>query len=230
MPNSPTQKSRPARTPHPITAAELARRAGVNRSSITRALRRELAPARMHDRVDVAHTVVVRWAISRGLDPIVLLDIGSRERSRRPVLLVEETAPSVGDFARSVGAHPTDVMAEVSDALVPPGHISVTEFAWRAGVRPSEVIAAVDRGELQPAVLKNGRLDLGHPAALEFMAAHPYKTDRRGNLIGGDGHLAGAMVGEQINVDHPFARAVIARSLGRVATEADFEAAQGAAE
>lgn len=64
--------------PHPVSRAELARRAGVSRSAITKACKKRLADAVLPSgMVDVAHPTVVEWARARGLHPDQLRDPGS---------------------------------------------------------------------------------------------------------------------------------------------------------
>lgn len=58
---------------HPISLAELARRAGVNRSSITRLAQGALRAAVLADgRIDAAHDAVAAWARGKGISPRLL--------------------------------------------------------------------------------------------------------------------------------------------------------------
>lgn len=76
---------------HPITLAELARRAGVNRSSITRLAQGALRAAILADsRIDAAHDSVAAWARGRGIKPQLLTagvgeaPAGARRRTDEP--------------------------------------------------------------------------------------------------------------------------------------------------
>lgn len=62
-------------TPNPASPAELARRAGLNRSSISRLLAGKLAAAQLPDgTVDCAHPTVAAWARSKGIHPNALVE------------------------------------------------------------------------------------------------------------------------------------------------------------
>ena len=106
-------------------------------------------------------------------------------------------------------------------AVIPAGHVSASEFACRAGAPLHAVMEALG-GELEPALLDSGRLDLAHPAALAFMAAHPLNGQDPPE-VNGEGFLARACAGEdQIDVAHPVSVRFLARWLGRVPTDADI--------
>lgn len=86
----------PPHKPHPVAYAELARRAGRNRSQITRAAQGDLAAAKLPGgRLDAAHPSVVAWARARGIDPAALLDSGvGAARQRRESPPASATAPT----------------------------------------------------------------------------------------------------------------------------------------
>lgn len=76
---------------HPISLAELARRSGKQRSSITRLAQKSLRSAMLPDgRIDASHSMVAAWARGHGLNPRALLagdpvgEISSRPRADVP--------------------------------------------------------------------------------------------------------------------------------------------------
>src|SRR5690349_17322458 len=69
------QRNKSGHTPSPASFADFARRAGVNRSSVTRLAAGKLAAAVLADgRIDVAHPSVAAWARSKGIKPPALID------------------------------------------------------------------------------------------------------------------------------------------------------------
>jgi hypothetical protein len=138
-------------------------------------------------------------------------------------ILVDETALSVAEVAERTGLSlellTGDLDGPLAAALVPAGHVSASAFAELASAELEDVLAAT-RGELAAAVTSSGRLDLAHPAALAFMAGRPFARKRDGDPvipdIGGQGYLAAARVGDDVDLEHPIARCFLARCLGRV--------------
>lgn len=104
----------------------------------------------------------------------------------------------------------------------------LSEFALRAEVSPAAVRAAL-RGELAPALLESGRLDIGHTAALTFLARYPLARTPEGDPLDPpiDGHdfTCPACIDEnRHDVRHPVYQAFLARYFGRVPTAADAAA------
>jgi hypothetical protein len=92
-----------SRTPNPASPAELARRAGLNRSSISRLLAGKLKAALLPDgTVDCAHPVVEAWARSKGIHQNALLESlpGLAPRADR-------TPPNRGNPPAAPAAAPT---------------------------------------------------------------------------------------------------------------------------
>lgn len=96
---------RAATESHPISLAELARRSGKNRSSITRQAQGPLRAAMLADgRIDAAHDAVAAWARGHGIDPRALTAgsapaaAGARRRTD------EAAAPPATRKARSARA------------------------------------------------------------------------------------------------------------------------------
>jgi len=175
-------------------------------------------------RIDLAHEDVRTWLEEAPKEP----------RSNRdgddavPELLLVEDGLTLAEFAKRKGVSVAKVRKALDGPLaaarIPAWHVSATEFAQRSGVSLREVErAALD--ELRAAVLANGRLDLSHPASLKFMASHPFAADDDvPPVIDGAGFLMPALVGEDIDMDHPIARVFLARSWGRVPTDAEIAA------
>ena len=190
------------------------------------------------DRVDVSHPKVVAWvgpiesSFVYGMTLAMARELGLIQRPKIQPLL-RETAVTVGEFATIIGKPPAEAAellhGEFAVAVIPPGHISVEEFAARADVDDDEVVAALET-DLASALLPSGRIDLGHPASLAFMAARPFDRTASGDIAGtktilGTPWLAPACVGEDVDLDHAVARAFMARADGRVRTDAELEAA-----
>ncbi len=136
MPISPTR-------PHPVSLAELARRAGVNRSSVTRGIQGPLRAALLPGgRVDAGHRVLERWAIGHGTDPIALLDPFARPRPAividRGLLSREEQAALLGIPEAAIGDLERDVRAQV-DA----GHVDAEEVALHAGMLTRDIVREI---------------------------------------------------------------------------------------
>lgn len=176
-----------------ISRAELARRSGRSRSTITEACAGPLAAACLPGgRIDVAHPAVEAWATARGVS-LPELRAGTRC----------DGAPSAPLGARAARR------AASSRELV-----SFDDFACLAGVTVRVVQQAV-RGRLR-AALRGPKIDLGHPEAIEFMAAFPFERDDHGAVVEElipEGMLATAYDAERDTVDrdHPRARAFLAR-------------------
>jgi hypothetical protein len=125
VPKPPDQTSTSA--PHPLALIELARRSGKARSTITEAAQGPLRAAKLEDgRIDAAHPAVVKWAISRGLDPAKLL---------RPYSVIAvRAAPSAAPLhavptARTTTENPFDAPA-IADELL---DLTVRQVVQRFG-------------------------------------------------------------------------------------------------
>ncbi|HEX4473488.1 MAG TPA: hypothetical protein VH142_00345 [Polyangiaceae bacterium] len=170
-------------------------------------------------RIDLAHEHVRTW-----LGATSQTEISERSGLGAELLIVEDGL-TLAEFAKRKGVSIAKVRKALDGPLaaarIPAWHVSATEFAQRAGVSLREVERAA-LGELRAAVLANGRLDLSHPASLKFMASHPFADPDVPPLIDGAGFLMPALLGEDIDMDHPIARVFLARSWGRVPTDADI--------
>jgi hypothetical protein len=204
--------------PQAITRAELARRKGVTPGAVTRAAKSFLSGACLGGgRMDLAHPDVIQWLGSSAPAQPTVAHLMLEERAVTLATLAEQTGLPLAELERD--------RATIAAAVVPAGHVSAAEFAQRAGEPVTTIIVAV-QDVLAPAVTRAGRLDLGHEAALEYMAARPFPRGRNGEPkildIDGEGYLAPACVGELVDADHPVARCFFARVNGRVQTDADF--------
>jgi hypothetical protein len=208
----------------PVSQADVARVANVERSTVSRAVR---AGGALHGallpggRLDANHAGLLRW-VARGGDMEGAWAglIGFPASPRTVPLVILETAIELAEAAERLGVDPVSLEAQCADplapALVPDGHLSLGAFAEIADCSLGEVIGAVrgEQGDLTPALLASGRIAVGHPAALAFLAARPF-----GRLANGDPEstFLPALVGEDdIDVDHPITRAWIARVQGSV--------------
>lgn len=146
------------------------------------------------DRVDIAHPTAVKYRI------------GSRPT-------IAELASAICVDADELAADPETLA--VYGTLVRSRFVAIDEFAFRAGVTVDAARAAAG-DELAPALTSDG-IDLGHPAALEFMARRPFERGAP------DGFLAPACVGESVDVHHPVARAYLSRLWGVAATDSEID-------
>ena len=150
----------PTRRRMPLAQTTFAKRMGVNRSTISRAmneggpLRAAMLPGR---RVDIGHPAAVQWARAHGSDPKKALDpIARILASKRP---------------------PQEPASEVADDAM-----SLEEFAERAEMPLAEV-KKVLLGELRVALLRDGRVRAACREALEVMAQHPFRENEEGRAI-----------------------------------------------
>jgi hypothetical protein len=119
-------------------------------------------------------------------------------------------------------AHPA-AQAWLGDAAPRPGGdrlVGPALFAAMADCAEADVYRAIPAGLGEALDPDRMLLDITHPAALEFFAAHPIGKDGPTN----GGWLAPAAVGDHINLKHPRARVFLARAWGRVPTEAELTA------
>lgn len=182
--------------PLPQSRADFARLTGRARSTISEATAPggPLHAAMVGDRIDCAHPAAVRYRL------------GPR--------------PTIAELAQAICVDADELAADSSTlaiygTLVWFRFVTFEEFANRAGVTVDAVRQAV-QDELARAMTPDG-LDLGHAAALEFMARQPFEEDPP------DGFLAPACVGESIDVQHPVARAYLSRLWGVAATDSEID-------
>jgi hypothetical protein len=134
--------------------------------------------------------------------------------------MVDETSPTIEEFARQLGTTVQKVLAELPEAVIPVAHISAQLFAKYAQAELCDVIAAcAPGGELESAVTATRRIDMVHPDALTFFASRPFARDASGDpicpTISGAGFLVPACVGDdQIDLDHPVTQVWLARLTG----------------
>ena len=198
-----------------VRKADLAELKSVTRGAVTRACKGPLKPATSADGlVDRNHPAVLRW-----------LGPSADKPSREDVLLFDETAVQIEEFAQTTGIPVAELQlavdSELAPALVPKGHLALREFATRSGATVSEIVVATD-GELEPALVRGGRLNIGHEAALKFCSKRPFARAKSGDPVVPRGYLACACVGNQIDATHPVFHAFLARCLGRVPTSKDL--------
>jgi hypothetical protein len=153
---------------------------------------------------------------------------GARGPERLAVVLVDETAIAPSDAAREAGVPEEAVLRDMggplAPAVVPIHHLSARTFAWLSGASVDDVLAAAE-DELEPALTPSLRIDLSHAAALEYLAARPFKRKRNGDPSDcPEGFLAPACVGDDIDFNSPFARAWLARLDGVAPTDESVEA------
>jgi hypothetical protein len=131
---------------------------------------------------------------------------------------------------RAWRAQPTASACRGCGALAgrPYAGTTVEEFAARAEVSVDVVRVAL-RDELAPALRDGGRLDIGHAAALGFLARYPFASNEHGDpldpVIDGHDFVCAACVDEnRHDFEHPVFRAFLARYFGRVPTAEDAAA------
>jgi hypothetical protein len=208
--------------------AQLARMAGVNRSTIGRAFR----PG------GPLHPALIGKDSGDGGHPAVVANLAEHTGHRAVVVDELPSAVSFKKYARLSGRKVDEVRAACApggalhDAWIPPHHLSAVTFSVVSGSPLADVIEATRGGRLTPAVTKNGLIDLGSEAALEYCAQRPFRRLPNGDADESDmpqGMLAPACIGEDdIDLSNPFARAFSARCLGRVQTEAEIVAEHAA--
>jgi hypothetical protein len=199
----------PTRAPRlEVSFSDLSRIASVHRSSVTRACAPGgplHAAVTARGRVDVAAQAVVDWLASHSGTPAVLVS--------------EPDTVSLAEAARQRGVPVSDVLeaarpgGALHGAVLAQHHVPAIVFTVLAGVTLAEVLDAC-RAELAPAVTRAGGIDLTHPSALAFLAAHPFRRTADGDVDAADvpdGMLSPALGGEDIDPTHPFARAFLAR-------------------
>jgi hypothetical protein len=126
----PKKAARAPTPPHPITMANLARRAGVNRSSITKLARGRLRPAVLPGgRIDATHAEVRRWARERGTDPRSLLDPITRSTGQ------PDATPTARAEAAPVRTTALDELPEVAGLLDLTIREATTRFGSAQGAR-----------------------------------------------------------------------------------------------
>jgi hypothetical protein len=211
----------PTRVPLAVSFAELARTAGVARSTITRACAPggPMHPAVLSPgRVDAGAACVVRWlAEHAGVTPVVVDEPDSAITPAQAARLKGAPVEEIESAMQAGGA--------LASAVIHRHHVSARVFAVLSGSALGDVIEATRSGSLVAAVTENGRIDLSTPASLEWCARRPYPRLADGEIDLGhvpEGGLVPAMVGDQINIDSPFAHVFVARCCGRVPTEADL--------
>ena len=191
----------PPRRPMAVSQTDLAQRAGVNRSTISRLFVGPLSAALLPGkRCDATHPAVIAWAKQRRLDPTVLLGEFHAQMLR----------------SASASASATEVVPEEH-------RMSRLEFAARAEVMSNELQRAL-ANELRPALLRDGRVHANSIVALEFMAAHPFRCEDGKTVepqIDGADFLASASTSDpaypgalMVNGEHVVARIWVARLAG----------------
>ncbi|MEO7037663.1 MAG: hypothetical protein ABI548_27140 [Polyangiaceae bacterium] len=181
------------------------------RSTVSRAVAvgGPLHAALVADRVDAGHPAVVAW-----VGPVTLaMPYGLPLREARELGLIQRpTVPACGACGQ--------LYAGGVYAGTP-----VAEFAERAETSLRVVTAALT-SDLAPALLEDGRINIGHPAALAFLARYPLARNVHDDPLDPpiDGHdfTCPASIDEsRHDVRHPIYQAFLARYFGRVPTEAD---------
>lgn len=203
--------------PHPISRAEYARRVGRARSAITAACNGPLAAACLDGaRINAAHPAAVAFAAKRGVSVDRLLaDATAAEGTA-----TAPTPPRAS--ARRPPRAPMRKSAVQGVSYLEARFISLEGLAMIAG----EATESVDRAALSPATLiaDDGSpcVDLLSPIVLRYLASRPFERDDAGELLEDEipeGAFAGAFLDEDIDVDHPLARAFLTRCWGEAATD-----------
>ncbi|HVU00385.1 MAG TPA: hypothetical protein VHE30_01485 [Polyangiaceae bacterium] len=106
-------------------------------------------------------------------------------------------------------AHPA-FQAWLHGEQIGAGYAPPESFGIMADVSRTELTAAL-RGELAEAISGNC-IRVDHPAALRFLRRHPFRRAPDGLVHDvPQGFLVPALVGEEIDMSHPFAQAFSAR-------------------
>jgi hypothetical protein len=191
----------------PESKVAMARRKGVTRGAVSLATRpggalhSALLPG---GRIDRVHPAALKWLGEPRLDG----GVTASEFAEAAGLRVDEVNRAFGDELRS--------------ALIPHGLVGLEKFAEMAGERLAAILTG-DPSVLRAATTPSRQIDVGHPAALAYLAARPFPRGADGDPVVPDGFPPLRTVGEDaLNVDDPFLRAFMARCLGRVPTDADF--------
>lgn len=201
-------------SPHPISRAEYARRVGRVRSAITAACDGPLAGACLDGgRINAAHPAAVAYAAKRGV---------SLERLLTDPFVASMPTPPAATSPRPIAARTPTAAAKrkASKDAIPyleDRFITIEVLAFLAG----EDIESIDRAALSPATLiaSDGSpcVDLLSPLVLRYLEARPFERDDGGEILEDavpDGILAGACNGDELDVEHPMARAFLARCGG----------------
>jgi len=185
-----------------VSQTDLAQRAGVNRSTISRLFLGPLSAALLPGkRCDATHPAVIAWAKHRRLDPTVLL----------------------GEFHARMLRSAAAASASATEVVPEEHRMSRLEFAARAEVMSNELQRAL-ANELRPALLRDGRVHANSVVALEFMAAHPFRCEDGKAIepqIDGADFLASASTSDpadpgalMVDGEHVVARIWVARLAG----------------
>jgi hypothetical protein len=211
----------PTRSALVVTFAELARTAGVARSTITRACA-DGGP--LHSavtgpgRVDISARCCVRWlAEHSGTTPVV---VDEPDSAITPAQAARQKRISVAEVEAAMAPG-----GALEAAVIRVHHVSAYVFSVLSGAALDDVIEATRSGSLVAAVTENGRIDLSSEPAIEWCARRPYPRLADGEIDLNhvpEGGLVPALVGDEINIDSPFAHVFVARCNGRIPTQNDL--------
>jgi hypothetical protein len=156
--------------------ADLARRSGRARSTVTRACQGELRAALVNDRVNAAHPRVIAWARARGIDPAALTPGVFVRRD-----VVAELSPEA--FARFAGVTSDEIFearrGSLRAAMLPSGNIDLAHAAaleflarrpFRRGANGSIDETDVPDGILAAACSGGDEIEIDHPCTRAFFA------------------------------------------------------------
>lgn len=209
-----TMDRAPTRRPMPVSQTDVAQRAGVNRSTISRLFAGPLNAALLPGkRCDVTHPVVVAWAKQRGLDPTALLGAFHSE-------MLRPAPPAQASI--EIEQH-SGYCGGCGELHSPYAGTPIEEFAQRAET-PVRAVRDALTVELAPALRNDGRIDIAHPASLAFLARNPVDQDDEKAPLPVNGHdfLCPACPDDvHVDLKHPIFFAFLARWLGRVPQPTD---------
>lgn len=186
----------------------MAKRKGVTRGAVSLACRPggALHPALIGGgRIDRGHPAALRWLREPHWGDAPTVEALAAEWE----LPVEELRRALQD--------------ELREAAVPEWHVGLFTFARIAGVHHTRM--AYQIAQLKPALTRSCYIDVGHPAALAYLAEHPFPRGPNGDPVPPeDFPLLPCADGDadKILIDHPFVRAFLARATGRVLTDEEL--------
>lgn len=209
----------PTRKRAPVSQTDFAARAGVNRSTISRAfqeggpLHAALLPGK---RCDATHPEVVAWARRRRLDPNVLLGSFNALALARIDVRDADEPPSAPPTASPYCGGCGELFSTYAGT-------PIEEFAQRAET-PLRAVRDALAAELAPARRNDGLIDIAHPASLAFLARNPVDQDDEKTPPPVNGHdfLCPACPNDMhVDLEHPIFLAFLARWIGRVPQPGD---------
>lgn len=170
----------PQRRPAPISLADLARRVGCHRSTITRAVQGPLKAALLRGgRLDAGHPLLVAWTRARTATPEPCKGCGTGAAARYDGTPIEEFAARAEVSVTTVQAA---VRGELGAALRDDGRLDLAHPAALTFLARYPLARDDDDAPLDPAIsghdfvcpacIDENRIDLEHPVFLAFLARY----------------------------------------------------------